>query len=91
MNPAQCDRRPEPEDSPSRFLGTTPHRLRIDGKLVTEQTDLAPNGPAESSYFKPGNWEGGTHTVEIAYLNDVRTATCDRNLDVFSVSFSGYV
>ena len=28
------------------------------------------------------------HTIEIAFLNDVRTATCDRNLSVLGVSFA---
>jgi Ca-dependent carbohydrate-binding module xylan-binding len=76
---------------PTACAGMPRFSLRIDGTLVTEQAVLAPNGPAESSYFKPGTWKNGMHTVEIAYLNEVRTATCDRNLDVLSVSFSGYV
>jgi len=75
---------PTPCAGPPRFS------VRIAGTLVTEQAFPPPFGTAECAY-RLGSWNNRPHTVEIAYFNDVRAATCDRNLDVLSASFSGHV
>ena len=70
--------------------------LRIDGKLITEQTIPEPQGgsykPLESVYFGPDRgWPDGLHTIEIGYLDDLRTENCDRNLTITSVMFGGTI
>jgi len=64
--------------------------LRIDGVLITEQEVPMPFD-GESVFSTAGSWPNATHTVEITHLGDVRTAACDRALDVLSVSLSGRV
>jgi hypothetical protein len=68
--------------------GTARFRLRVDGELITERAVPPPRDGA-SSYTAERTWTNGMHTIEIAFLNDVRTATCDRNLSVLGVSFAG--
>ena len=66
-------------------------RMWVDGTLVTEQQIKASSIGPVSEHYVSGQWTNATHTIEISYLNDVRTAACDRNLTVLSLSFSGYV
>ena len=66
-------------------------RMWVDGTLVTEQQVRASSIGSVSEHYVSGKWANATHTIEISYLNDVRTATCDRNLTVLSLSFSGSV
>ena len=60
--------------------------LRIDGKLVTEPVTLSAGA---SSYRVSKAWTDALYTIEIAYLNDFATATCDRNLEILGVTFYG--
>ena len=69
--------------------GTSRFSLRVDGELITERAVPPPRDGA-SSYTAERKWTNGMHTIEIVFLNDVRTATCDRNLSVLGVSFAGY-
>ena len=62
--------------------------LRVDLELITERAVPPPQDGA-SSYTAERTWTNGMHTIEIAFLNDVRTATCDRNLSVLGTSFAG--
>ena len=66
-------------------------RLTIDGVLVTEQDVSPPFAGSVSEYYTWGSWTNGPHTIEIRYLNDLRTATCDRSLAVLALSFAGRV
>ena len=70
-------------------------RLSVDGVVITEQevpasSSVGPYG-GERVYTVDRSWADGMHKVEIAYLNDLRTATCDRNLAVVSAKFYGTV
>ena len=69
--------------------GTSRFSLRVDGELITERA-VPPPRDGTSSYTAERRWTNGMHTIEIAFLNDIRTATCDRNLSVLGVSFAGY-
>jgi hypothetical protein len=60
--------------------------LRIDGRLVTEPVTLS---AGSSSYRVSKAWTDALYTIEIGYLNDYATATCDRNLEILGVTFHG--
>ena len=70
-------------------------RLSIDDVVITEQqvpaaSPVGPNG-AERIYTIDRYWVNGVHKVKISFLNDRRTATCDRSMSVVSAYFSGAV
>ena len=66
--------------------------VRVDGTLLVSNVEVPEAwGDGTSSYGVSGKWANRLHTVEVRYLNDLRTATCDRNLYVFDVSFHGDV
>lgn len=81
------------ESSGNPCAGWPLMRLEIDGELVTEQVVVPDRGQKarRSWYSTPGSWKDGPHTVTVSYLNDKRTATCDRNLGVLGVTFTGSV
>jgi hypothetical protein len=60
--------------------------LRIDGRLVTEPVTLS---AGSSSYRVSKAWTDALYTIEIGYLNDFATSTCDRNLEILGVTFHG--
>jgi hypothetical protein len=70
-------------------------RLSIDDVMITEQQvpAVSANGPngAERVYTIEKYWADGVHKVKVSFLNDRRTATCDRNMAVVSAYFSGTV
>jgi hypothetical protein len=70
-------------------------RLSIDDVVITEQEVPASSvfGPygGERVYTVDRSWTDGVHKVQVTYLNDLRTATCDRNLSVVSAKFYGTV
>ena len=66
--------------------------LRVDGRPLVSSVEVPEaGGDGTSSYGFSGKWKNGLHAVEVKYLNDLHTATCDRNLYVFDVSFHGAV
>ena len=66
--------------------------VRVDGTLLVSGLEVSEAwGDGTSSHGVYGKWHNGLHTVELTYLNDLRTAACDRNLYVFDVSFHGGV
>ncbi len=77
------------EISPTDCEGWPRFSLRIDGVLITEQDAVADS--YVTYYDTAGDWADGLHTVQIAYLNDLHTTNCDRNLAVVRVRFEGRV
>nr|WP_231126514.1 family 16 glycosylhydrolase [Motilibacter aurantiacus] len=65
--------------------GAPQAEVTVDGKLVSTVTVSAAGSWA--TYRLPGSWEAGAHSVAVRYVNDVRTAACDRNLHLDSLSF----
>ena len=70
-------------------------RLSIDDVVLTEQqvppvSTSGPNG-GDRVYTIDRYWVDGVHKVKVSFLNDRRTASCDRNMAVVSAYFSGSV
>lgn len=58
----------------------------IDGALIsTALVTVSQQG--DGLYAGSGSWGSGHHEIEVRYINDVRTATCDRNLKLGEVNF----
>ncbi len=57
--------------------------LRVDGKTVA--TTAVPQSTWTAASAR-GSWVAGTHTVSVAFTNDVKTAACDRNLRLDQVT-----
>ena len=57
--------------------GAPQMQVAVDGRL---RTATAVAGTAWAQYPIPGAWAGGAHTVTIAFSNDYRDSSCDRNL-----------
>ncbi len=78
--------------SGSDCQGKARFSLRVDGMLLASDVEVPEAlGDGTSYYWVHGEWDNQLHTVELTYLNDLRTARCDRNLHVFEVSFYGRV
>ena len=57
--------------------GAPQMQVAVDGRL---RTATAVAGTAWAEHPIPGAWAGGAHTVTIAFSNDYRDSSCDRNL-----------
>ena len=55
--------------------------VRVDGALVSEFD--VPN--QQLSTVLSGDWDEGQHVVELALVNDLRTASCDRNIKLYEM------
>ena len=70
-------------------------RLTIDDVVITERQVPAASmrGPNSTQrvYSVDRYWADGVHEVKVSFLNDRRTASCDRSMSVVSAYFSGTV
>lgn len=55
--------------------------VRVDGALVSEFD--VPN--QQISTVLSGDWGEGSHLIELALVNDFRTASCDRNVKLYEM------
>ncbi|NHC13459.1 family 16 glycosylhydrolase [Motilibacter deserti] len=66
-------------------LGAPQAEVTVDGRVVGTLTVSAAGSWA--TYRVTGSWAAGSHSVAVRYVNDVRGASCDRNLHLDALSF----